>query len=258
MSRAVGCVLQPTKSLPIRVSFKSLPTLVSEGARECAIADALALLGDRWSLLIARECSYGIQRFNDIQRNTGAPRNILAGRLKRLESAGVLRRELYSEHPQRYEYFLTDSGQELFPILLALREWGERRLHPGETPVNPVWHDGGAELHVESVCTHCHKVVRPDDLRYPEPASPERITAAPSPPEEPRTRDCRIRRIPAAGPGRPCVPALLRPRSARLTIASTADPGSCLPSLRRQRTRPPSRRARAWPDRGDDGAVRRV
>jgi DNA-binding HxlR family transcriptional regulator len=106
-----------------------------------------------------------VHRFNDIQRNTGAATDILTTRLKRLEAAGILRRERYSERPARHEYFLTEPGRELFPILLALREWGERRLHPGVAPVNPVWHDCGAELHVETVCHACRKVVTPQDLR---------------------------------------------------------------------------------------------
>ena len=136
------------------------------GPRECSIADALGILGDRWTLLVVRECGYGTHRFNDIQRATGAPRDILANRLKRLEAAGIVRREPYSEHPPRHEYLLTESGEELFPVLLALREWGERRLHAGETPVNPVWHACGAALQVESVCAACRQTVRPEDLRY--------------------------------------------------------------------------------------------
>jgi len=68
-------------------------------------------------------------RFNDIRRKTGAAADILASRLKRLEAAGVLHREPYSWHPVRYGYFQTAAGEKLFPVLLALREWGERRLH---------------------------------------------------------------------------------------------------------------------------------
>lgn len=139
---------------------------MTEGARQCSIADALEILGDRWSLLIVRECGYGNRRFNEIQLHTGAPRNILTSRLKRMQDAGILRREIYSDHPPRYEYSLTDSGEELFPVLLAFREWGERQLHAGETPVNPVWHKCGAELHVETVCTHCRETVRAEDLHY--------------------------------------------------------------------------------------------
>ena len=126
----------------------------------------MEILGDRWSLLIVRECGYGVHRFNDIQRNTGAARDILASRLRRLEAVGLLRREPYNSRPLRHEYFLTDAGEELFPILLALREWGERQLHAGAPAVNPAWHKCGAELHVESVCKACREVVRPEDLRY--------------------------------------------------------------------------------------------
>ena len=102
------------------------------GPRVCSIADALEILGDRWSLLIVRECSYGVHRFTDIHRNTGAASDILTSRLKRLEEVCILHRKRYSWRPERYGYFLTETGEELFPILLALREWGERQLHPGD------------------------------------------------------------------------------------------------------------------------------
>jgi DNA-binding HxlR family transcriptional regulator len=148
------------------VSFKTQPTPPVSAPRQCSIADALEILGDRWSLLIVRECGYGNRRFNEIQRHTGAPRNILASRLKRMEDVGILHPEIYSEHPRRHEYSLTDSGKELFPILLAFREWGEERLHAGEPAVNPVWHKCGAELRVETVCSHCHEVVQAEDLQY--------------------------------------------------------------------------------------------
>jgi hypothetical protein len=65
--------------------------------------------------------------------------------------------------PERssHEYFLTNSDEEPFPILLAFREWGEQQLHAGEPPVNPVWHKCGAELEVETVCGHCREIVGP-------------------------------------------------------------------------------------------------
>jgi DNA-binding HxlR family transcriptional regulator len=149
------------------VTWKSQPTTGAEGRpRICSIADALEILGDRWSLLVVRECSYGVHRFNDIQRNTGAATDILTSRLKRLEAVGILHREPYSSSPLRYEYFLTRSGEELFPVLLGLREWGERQLHPDEAPANPVWHRCGAELHVETVCQACRDVIKAEDLRY--------------------------------------------------------------------------------------------
>jgi DNA-binding HxlR family transcriptional regulator len=149
------------------VTWEVQPTTNPAGEpRACSIADALEILGDRWSLLVVRECSYGVHRFNDIRRNTGAATDILTSRLKRLDAAGILRREPYSTRPVRYEYFLTETGKELFPILLALREWGERQPHPDVAPQNPVRHDCGAELHVETVCQACRKMVAPEDLRY--------------------------------------------------------------------------------------------
>lgn len=94
--------------------------------RPCPIAAALEVVGDRWSLLVVREVTMGSHRFTDIQRGTGAPRDRLTARLKALVDSGVLRRESYNDSPQRYAYHLTDAGEELLPVLRALRGWGER------------------------------------------------------------------------------------------------------------------------------------
>jgi DNA-binding HxlR family transcriptional regulator len=103
------------------------PELTREdGARVCAIADALELIGDRWSLLVVRELGFGVRRFTGIQRNTGAPREVLTARLRKLEQVGIVTRRPYSEHPPRYEYDLTPAGQALVPILRSLRAWGEQ------------------------------------------------------------------------------------------------------------------------------------
>ena len=98
--------------------------------RVCSIADALEVLGERWSLLVLRELGFGVHRFKDIQVNTGAPRETLALRLRTLEEAGVIERRRYCEHPPRDEYLLTAAGRELLPVLGALREWGERHATP--------------------------------------------------------------------------------------------------------------------------------
>lgn len=92
----------------------------------CPIADALEVVGERWSLLVLRELGFGVHRFRDIQVNTGAPRETLALRLRKLEQAGVIERRRYCDHPPRDEYVLTGRGEELLPVLGALREWGER------------------------------------------------------------------------------------------------------------------------------------
>jgi DNA-binding HxlR family transcriptional regulator len=100
------------------------------GPRDCAIADALDLVGDRWSLLILRELRLGVHRFNDIQAFTGAPRETLTARLRKLEDAGVIARRRYSDHPPRDEYVLAEAGEAISPILTALRSWGERYAEP--------------------------------------------------------------------------------------------------------------------------------
>lgn len=98
----------------------------TDGTRECPIADALELIGDRWSLLVVRELGFGVRRFNEIQRNTGAPREMLTARLRKLEECGVITRQPYSEHPPRDEYVLTEAGQGLVPVLRGLRRWGQK------------------------------------------------------------------------------------------------------------------------------------
>ena len=106
------------------------PGLDVPGApRICPIADALDLVGDRYSLLILREINYGVRRFSDIRSNTGAPRETLATRLRELEAAGVIERRRYSDHPPRDEYLPTPAGKALAPVLKALHTWGEDFAH---------------------------------------------------------------------------------------------------------------------------------
>jgi DNA-binding HxlR family transcriptional regulator len=89
--------------------------------RPCSVAAALNLIGEKWALLAVREIAFGNKRFDAIARNTGAPRDRLAARLRALESGGVIERRQYSEHPPRYEYDLTEAGLELRGVLTALR-----------------------------------------------------------------------------------------------------------------------------------------
>ncbi|MDQ8045527.1 MAG: helix-turn-helix domain-containing protein [Solirubrobacteraceae bacterium] len=95
-------------------------------ARACPIADALDLLGDRWSLLVLREINLGHGRFSEIRVNTGAPKETLTARLRKLEEAGVIaRRPLGKSAPNRHGYVLTDAGEDVRPVLAALHAWGE-------------------------------------------------------------------------------------------------------------------------------------
>jgi DNA-binding HxlR family transcriptional regulator len=126
--------------------------------RPCSVASALQLVGERWSLLTVREILLGNRRFDDITRNTGAPRDRIAARLKALQAAGVLERRQYQERPARYEYFLTPSGLELQPVLQALMIWGDHWARDDRPLV--LEHDCGHELDPAWTCRHCGREVR--------------------------------------------------------------------------------------------------
>lgn len=98
------------------------------GQKGCPVAKTLDLIGERWSLLILRDLFlHGPRRFQDLQESLdGVAPNTLSARLKHLEASGIIARHVYSEHPPRLEYRLTDKGKTLGPILKALRDWGER------------------------------------------------------------------------------------------------------------------------------------
>lgn len=131
--------------------------------RPCPIAAALGVIGERWSLLAIRELGYGVHTFDRIARFTGASRDILTDRLRKLEAAGVVERRRYNEHPPRFEYHLTEAGRDLFPVLLSLREWGERWAL--DEPSASFGHDCGHPLAVDAVCRHCGVPVTPESLR---------------------------------------------------------------------------------------------
>ncbi|MFF4182915.1 winged helix-turn-helix transcriptional regulator [Streptomyces sp. NPDC001691] len=129
--------------------------------RPCSIADALGVVGEKYSLLVLREVFFGVHRFDAIAKNTGAPRDILTTRLRTLVDAGVLERTLYSERPARYEYRATRAGQELRPVLLMLMNWGDRHL--ADVPPTVWRHKCGADLDPAVVCRCCGEEVRRAD-----------------------------------------------------------------------------------------------
>ncbi|HEV2346701.1 MAG TPA: helix-turn-helix domain-containing protein [Actinocrinis sp.] len=141
---------------------------VPVGVRPCSIADALDILGERWSLLAIRELGYGVHRFSRIVGFTGAPRDILADRLRKLEAAGIVERRQYSEHPPRFEYHLTQAGRELLPVMLALRQWGDRWA--SREPTLTIQHSCGHSLDTVTACGHCGRVVEVADMVPARPA----------------------------------------------------------------------------------------
>ena len=91
----------------------------------CAIAAALDVVGDAWTLLIVRDIARGVRRFDALQAELGVSRKVLAERLKALVADGVLTREPYQERPTRHDYLLTPRGRALLPVLVGLQDWGD-------------------------------------------------------------------------------------------------------------------------------------
>ncbi|WP_417568193.1 winged helix-turn-helix transcriptional regulator [Marinobacter sp.] len=103
----------------------------------CSVARALNEVGDWWSLLIVLQAMYGTRRFVDFQQELGIAKNILCDRLARLVDNQVLRKVDVGEHGSRFEYRLTEKGRDLFPVVIALRQWGDKwNPAPDQTPLD--------------------------------------------------------------------------------------------------------------------------
>ncbi|MDF0751836.1 helix-turn-helix transcriptional regulator [Marinobacter sp. 71-i] len=103
----------------------------------CSVARALNEVGDWWSLLVVLHAMYGTRRFVDFQQELGIARNILCDRLSRLVDNEVLKKVEVGEHGSRFEYRLTEKGRDLFPIVIALRQWGDKwNPAPNQEPLD--------------------------------------------------------------------------------------------------------------------------
>jgi DNA-binding HxlR family transcriptional regulator len=125
----------------------------------CSIARSLELIGERWTILVIREVFLGRRRFSEMQRSLGVARNVLAARLQRLVDEGLLERRRYSDHPGRHEYFLTEKGLDLWPVMVSLLHWGDKHMPlPGGPPTLLV-HKGdcGGEVDDRRICKGCGK-----------------------------------------------------------------------------------------------------
>ena len=109
----------------------------------CPVARGAAIIADRWALLIVRDAFDGVTRFGDFQRGLGMARNILADRLRMLVEDGILASRPAAGSAYQ-EYVLTAKGEDLFPVIVALRRWGERHLFaPGEPHSVLAWRESG-------------------------------------------------------------------------------------------------------------------
>lgn len=152
----------------------------SKDPRPCSIADTLALVGEKYSLLVLREVSLGNGRFDQLVRNIGAPRDILAARLKRLVDAGILTKKMYNERPQRYEYLPTAAAWELYPVLMTLMAWGDRHLHDHADRPMVIEHACGNDLVPVMTCSACGDAVHHSDVTA-HPQAPGWTVSGPAP-----------------------------------------------------------------------------
>jgi DNA-binding HxlR family transcriptional regulator len=150
------------------VSPQSRPT-----PRVCSVTDAANAVADRYAIPIVRELFYGNGRFSDLAQLVGAPRTVLAGRLRKLEGLGIVQRHRYSERPPRDEYTLTAAGRELLPVLIAFKEWGDAHCGKSRQAERLKFaHRCGKPLRALMVCAACRKVVRFEDLVVTGPIRP--------------------------------------------------------------------------------------
>lgn len=138
----------------------------SPARRTTSVQRTGSILQEAGSSLILREAFFGVRRFDEFQRNLGISRSVLARRLKTLVEHSILERHRYQERPERFEYRLTASGLELYPVFLAMKAWGDRWL--GDDGDSIVLHHQlcGHITNPEMTCNHCGKPVRARDIQY--------------------------------------------------------------------------------------------
>ncbi|MET7297401.1 helix-turn-helix domain-containing protein [Embleya sp. NPDC005575] len=139
-----------------RKSFQEMP---------CSVAQFLEVAGEWWTMLIVRDAFLGVTRFDDFHERLGISRNVLTQRLEHLIEHGVLVREAYQDKPARYDYRLTDKGRTLWPVLNAMRQWGDQWAAPDGPPLIVTHANCGQPSTAVHVCSHCGEPLTSHDLR---------------------------------------------------------------------------------------------
>jgi len=148
------------------------PWILDYDSANCAIGAAVELIGERPTFLVLRETFNGVRRFADMQRRTGMPRQVLSDRLARLVDEGLLGKVPYQDSGQRrrYEYRLTAKGRDLWHVVTAMRQWGDRWAAPGGPPLEIRHTSCGHIVTAVPTCSHCG-----------EPLDARSVTAIPGP-----------------------------------------------------------------------------
>src|SRR4051794_4094118 len=135
-------------------------------AMHCSIARTLDVVGESWSPLLVRDLYLGVDRFDDLVRDLGISRALLARRLDRLVEHGVVEREAYQDRPVRHRYRLTEAGRALVPVLMAVMAWGDRFAAANGGPPMRLHHRSCAAGFTPTVCcSECGEPVDADDVR---------------------------------------------------------------------------------------------
>jgi len=163
----------------------------------CSVARTLSVIGDRWTLLILRECFLKVRRFDDFHERLGIGRPILTDRLNKLVDAFVLTKVAYQTNPTRYEYRLTPKGLDLYPVVMSIVHWGD--VHMVDKKGRPLLHrhvDCGHVFDPVMVCSECGESLNPRHVHV------ERGPGAKSPNHLPMAEEVKTRTVPKAAAAR--------------------------------------------------------
>lgn len=145
----------------------------------CSIARSVAVIGDRWTLMILRDAFLGVRRFEAFQTRLGISRTIIAERLKLLVDEGVLTKAPYQDRPVRHEYRLTQKGLDLYPVVMSIVHWGDRH-YAGEAGA-PLLHRHktcGCDFAPVMTCSECHAPVGAREVETrPGPGAAQGVTS---------------------------------------------------------------------------------
>lgn len=146
---------------------------------DCPVARAMAVLGDRWTVLILRDALRGVSRFDAFHERLGCSRTLIARRLAHLVQEGVLQAEPYQARPPRHDYRLTDQGRALGLVVMLMAQWGETwRPKAGAAPLRRRHKACGHEFQPTVVCSECGEPVGRDGVEYPAYPRPTRSSIA--------------------------------------------------------------------------------
>ena len=132
--------------------------------QQCSVARTLDIIGDRWTPLVLRDIAIGVSRFDLIQGDLGISRKVLSQRLDALVEHDVVVRVPYSEHPPRFDYRLTEKGNDLAMVLLAMQQFGDKWAYGGQAPITWQHLSCGQVSAPVSCCEHCGERVGPGDV----------------------------------------------------------------------------------------------